>query len=319
MRSLLTVSAALCALQFSASLFGQTVEVIVDRLPAQGPSQPAVGAVVLATQSPNQQAGTARPPVRSQPTGADQNVYVLQPGALGSPFDVTVRLPDHHAWVVSDLRLTPEDNQRIAVQLFHHDFPIRAPQCFALQTQYERLFRKEQQLAPGIAREEIEHRARLKYADGLLALPNPKREHLQSPETRRMLRAMRRDDYEELRGMMDGLFNLYNMEGFEEYVPSVWETTYIVNGQRVSNTVRLEGTHGTYKNGAGTHHLENVDIVYSDRDDVYIISGNWRFHPGQPDEATGSFRWKTNEQGNRFAGTPNWSGRLQRGPDNRHD
>jgi hypothetical protein len=301
-------------------LLAQTIEIVVQGVPPSGPVIPIDNAVVRASQSPNQQSGTPRPPVRPVPPGTNQNVYLLSPAALGSPIDITVqRTKDYHSWVVNDIYLTPGQNQRIEVQLFHFGYPIRAPQCFALKTQYERLFRKEQQLNPDKSLKQIEHLARLKYADAIFALPNPNREHLQSPQTRQMLKQMPRDQHNDLQGMMNGLFDLYELDDMAEYIPSEWDTNYIVNGEPIPTKVRLLGTHGTYENRAGKHLLEKVDIFYSDQDDGHVITGTFRYRPGTPDEKSNSFRWKLSDEGNEFSGTGQWSGKMIRGPGDDRD
>jgi hypothetical protein len=265
---------------------------------------PAANAALTATPSPQQ----------PQQGGPLQNQYVIDVGPLGCPIDLTVRASGHHPWVVRDLFVTPGVDERIPVQLFHFNYPIRAPQCLALKSQYDSLFRKEQELVPGEDPRESAHRARLKYADGLLALPNPNRESLQSPETRQMLAEMDGDQLEELGGMMNGLFNLYQMDGFENYAPSRWMTRYFVDGRGIDAEVWLYGNHGTYRTDAGLHRLENVDILYSDEDDRYTIVGRWRFRPDTDQEQSGDFRWSISESGDSFEGSPGWTGSLQSGP-----
>lgn len=312
MRTLMTIGFVLL---IQSQLPAQTIEIVVQGVPPSGPVIPIDNAIVRASQSPNQQGNAPRPPVRPVQSGADQNIYLLSPAALGSPIDITVqRTKDYHSWVVNDIYLTPGQDQRIEVQLFHFGYPIRAPQCFALKTQYERLFRKEQQLNPGMNREQIEHLARLKYADAIFALPNPNREHLQSPQTRQMLKQMPRDQHNDLQGMMNGLFDLYEMDRLADYVPSEWDTKYLVNGRMIETRVKLLGTHGTYENRAGKHLLENVDIFYSEQDEAQIMTGNFRYRPGTAEEQTGSFRWKLSDDGNSFEGSPNWRGNMLRGP-----
>ncbi len=293
----------------------QTIEIVVQGVPPSGPVIPVTDAIVRASQSPNQQGGSPRPPVIPVQSTSDPNVYTLSPAALGSPIDITIRRSrDYHSWVVNDIFLSPGRDQRIEVQLFHFGYPIRAPQCFALKTQYERLYRKIEQLNPGRPTTEIQRMARLEYGDALFALPNPNREHLQSQQTRRMLAEMRDEQRGELGAMMGDLFKLYRLDRLADFVPSEWDTNYVVNGQRVGAKVRLLGTHGTYQVNGETHRLEEVDVAYSERDEAFFITGKFRFKPDTPNESTGSFRWRLSGEENSFQGTPQWSGRLIRGP-----
>jgi hypothetical protein len=146
----------LCLLGLVHSARAQTITVVVWNLPAQGNLLPNTRAQVQAVPAANTNVRNESRPQQAVAGGEPRNTYTLNVSALG-------------------LFVRPGTDQRLDVQLFHFNYPILAPECFALKTQYELLFRSEARLNPRRSREEIEHIARLKYADGLLALPNPNR------------------------------------------------------------------------------------------------------------------------------------------------
>jgi hypothetical protein len=319
---------------------------------------------------------------RQKFTFSPPNKYVLTLDNAPKSIDIGIDLANCHSLALCDL--TGDQDHSLHVRMFSLVTPLAAPECFALKTQYEFLFRREQQFAgppiaprlgvppgvalprpgaapppvaprlpPGVAppriararpvdgeapggeegrgddrrqarRRAVQHAARLKYADGLLALPNPNRPRkTQSPATQAMLDRMEREDedgYNELENMVDGLFDLYGMMGFEQYVPSRWQSRYWVGGRAIEADIEILGTHGTYRTNAGLHRLENIDFLEDDEEGGYIITGNFRFKPGTPDEQIGEIRWKVDEQGFRETrsqgpnGQPSWAGTLQSGP-----
>jgi hypothetical protein len=318
----------------------------------------------------------------------EPNKYVVPLQNAPKSIDVGIDVAGYHSLPICDL--SGNDEHSIHVRLFSLKTPLAAPECFALKTQYEFLFRREQfapppaaprlegaaeaappraappraappgvarpPIAPPIAppgaappriararsaparlddedarreasearRKAVQHSARLKYADGLLALPNPNRPRkTQSPPTRAMLDRMQREDeegYEELQDMVAGLFKLYGMEGFNQYVPSKWESVYFAGERRIAAEIEILGTHGTYRTREGVHHLENIDFLDDNDEGGYIITGSFRFKPGTPQEKTGEIRWKVDEQGFRETkslrqnGQPSWTGELLSGP-----
>ena len=294
-------------LMLEQPLGAQNIKVDVWTLTVPGTSpQPSNSAAVRISTAANVSSVQGGRPQQPTAGGPMQNQYVLDASQFGSLVDVTCRQAGHHPWAARDLYVGSGTDQNINVQLFQYDYPIKAPQCFAIKTEYELLFRKEQRLSPNAKRSEIQHVARLKYADGILALPNPSRQHVQSAETRQMLDEMTNDDRDELNDMLRGLFNLYEMDGFVRYAPSLWQTSYVaVNGQTVNSEVRLFGNHGTYSTPNGKHLLENVDITIEENEDGGtndVITGNWRFSPGNNNESTGTFRWVVDGSENHFEG-----------------
>ncbi len=294
-------------LTLTQPLAAQTIKVDVWTLTVPGTApQPSNSAAVRISTAANVSSAQGVRPQQPTAGGPMQNQYVLDARPFGSLVDITCRQMGHHPWTARDLYVGSDTDQNIIVQLFQYDYPIKAPQCFALKTEYELLFRKEQRLSPNAKRSEIQHLARLKYADGILALPNWSRQQVQSAETRRMLEEMTDEDREELSDMLRGLFNLYGMDGFVRYAPSVWRTSYVaVNGQTVNSEVRLFGNKGTYSTPNGKHVLENVDIANEENEDggtMDVITGNWRFSPGSNNEATGTFRWVVDGSENHFEG-----------------
>jgi hypothetical protein len=241
--------------------------------------------------------------------------------------DVSLYLRNYHPLLIADLAVGQVPDQVMHVHLIHRSTELKAPECFAIKTDYEGLFRKEQQFAaPGESREVIQQRARRKYADGILALPNPNRpEKVLSRQTRAMLQRMDEQDsdaYGDLGGMMNGLFDLYGLDTLANYVPSRWQTTYWTPGdQPVDAVVDLKGTFGTYKTDSGTHNLEEIDIERDDDGNLFI-AGKFRFRPGTPNEVVGDIRWRINDDGSGFEetlkprrnGRPSWIGTLREGP-----
>ena len=303
-RTLVTCFAVLVA----HTAVAQTVTVEVWKLTRPDtPPQPATDAAVRIATADSQPSGPPQPPQIPTGQGPQGNQYVLDGSLKGPLIDVTARVEDYHMWVARDLLVEPASQQNVIVQLFHFDYPIRAPQCFALKTQYELLFRMEQRLSPQLNRKEIQHRARLKYADGILALPSLSRQHFQSPETRQMLAEMTEEARRELSDMGQGLSKLYDMDGFERYTPSQWQTQYnALNGELVNSEVRLFGTHGTYTTSDGAKHvLEGIDI-FTEEDanggGNDVITGHWRYAPGTPQEVKGTFRWQGDGSDNHFEG-----------------
>lgn len=306
-------------------LAAQTITVDVwSLLQPNAAPQPSPAAAVRISTAANVPAGVTPALQKPVASGPNQNQYSLDASQLGSVVDITCRQTGHHPWTARDLYVGSGSDQNINVQLFRYDYPIKAPQCFVLKTEYELEFRKEQRLTPHAERKEIQHRARLKYADGLLALPNPSRQEFQSAATQQMLAEMTYEDRDELDDMLNGLFKLYDMDGFDRYTPSVWQTSYVaVNGQTVHSEVRLFGTHGTYSTPGRKHKLENIDIFTEenhDGDESEIITGTWKFSPGSSNEASGTFRWAIDGGGEHFDGTFkmaagnrswNWTGNRQ--------
>lgn len=305
-----------------AGALGQTVTIYVWLDDRSGTIQPADKAMIYVTPSLRLGVGGRYlQKLEFQPP----NKYVASLNGAPASIDVGVDHPGYHSLPICDL--SGDQDHTVHVRLLSRRFSLAAPECFALKTQYEFLFRKEQQLAGREARRDrasVEHSARLKYADGLLALPNPNRpKKTQSRETQAMLERMEREDedgYSELENMLDGLFDLYHMDGFQQYVPSKWKTHYWAGENRIEADVEILGTHGTYRTAAGLHRLENIDFVDDNENGGYFIAGNFRFKPGTPEEKTGSFRWKVDEQGfretrsRRSNGEPSWIGTLQSGP-----
>ncbi len=311
MHRILILCSSLC---LTPSVFAQQVTVEVWNLARQGnPPVPSSSAIVRAARAANLPPGVPAPPQRPADSVPQQNQYVLNATGLGPLVDVMIRQTDYHPWAVRDLYLAPGGDQNVNVQLFKYDYPIKAPECFALKTQYELLFRSEQRLTPNASRKEVEHRARLKYADGLLALPNPSRQEMQSPWVSQMLAEMDDNDRNELENMLDGLFDLYKMNGFEQYVPSAWQTTYISPNGPVESEVRLYGNHGTYSTGDGRlHTLDEIDIFYEENENGaggFVIAGTWRF---RDPSSSGSFRWLVDESEEAFSGTWQFAGRNER-------
>lgn len=292
----------------------QTVTVEVWKLAKPGRQpEPAIDAAVRVARADSQPLGPQQPPQIPRGGGPLQNQYVLDGSLNGPLIDVTTRVEDYHMWVVRDLLVSPGGEQKINVQLFRYDYPIRAPQCFALKTQYELLFRLEQRLSPQPDLKVIQHRARLKYAAGVLALPNPSRQHVQSQETRQMLADMTEEDRDELNGMLNGLFDLYEMDSFAQFAPSIWRSQYTSpGGQAVQCEVRILGNRGTYSTSDGAVHLlENIDIFNEENSEggsSDVITGNWRFDR-QNDSAGGTFRWVVDGSGSHFDGTYHIQGR----------
>ncbi len=306
----------LACIVYSQPLAAQTIKVDVwSLIQPFTPPQPSQTASVRISTAANVPPGATIQPQRPVPSGPNQNQYILDASQFGSVVDVTCRQTGHHPWTVRDLYVGSGSDQDIHVQLFRYDYPIKAPQCFALKTEYELLFRTEQRLTPHVERKEIQRRARLKYAGGLLALPNPSRQDFQSPATQQMLAEMTYEDRDELDDMLNGLFKLYDMDGFVRYTPSVWQTSYVaVNGQTVNSEVRLFGNHGTYSTPGRTHVLDNIDIVTEETQDgnfTDIITGTWRFSPGSPNESAGTFRWTIDGSGDHFNGTFQMAGGNQ--------
>ncbi len=291
-------------------------------------AKPADKVALEATRSLRLPPGGPRYRQKLQGDSEVKNKYTVTLQNAPKSIDVGIDKVGYHSLALCDLAGTQDHS--IHVRLFSLRTPIAAPECFALKTQYELLFRREQQIAPPPARREareaarrhVQHLARLKYADGLLALPNPNRPRkTQSAATRAMLDQMEQDDpdgYDELDNMIEGLFDLYGMGGFEMYVPSKWETMYFAGERRVAAEVEILGTHGTYRTRDGLHRLENLDFTEDNDNGGYILTGNFRFKPGTPDEKTGEIRWKMEEQSfedtRSPGGRPSWSGKLQSGP-----
>lgn len=290
-----------------------TVEVWTHTRPGN-PPQPSSSAAVRMFPAANIPTGVNIPVQKPVASGPRQNQYVLNSSTVGPLVDVTALQTGYHPWTARDLYVVAGEDQKLGVQLFKHDYPIKAPQCFALKTQYELLFRKEQRLLRNDPRldydaelKAVQHIARLKYADGILALPNPSRMDVQSEETNQMLREMTRESRDELNGMLNGLIDLYEMDQFEQYTPSRWKTQYkALNGEAVNSEVRLFGTHGTYTAGNEAKHLlENIDIFYEENEDGDshdVIAGHWRFAPDTPQESKGTFRWLVDGGGDHFQG-----------------
>lgn len=324
-------------------------------------AKPADKVALEATRSLRLPPGGQRYRQKLQGDSAVKNKYTVTLQNAPKSIDVGIDKAGYHSLALCDLAGTQDHS--IHVRLFSLRTPIAAPECFALKTQYELLFRREQQYAPPpmaprldappdgapprrpriaparlddedarreaseAKRRHVQHVARLKYADGLLALPNPDRPRkTQSAATRAMLDRMQRDDpdgYDELDNMIEGLFDLYGMGGFEQYVPGKWKSQYWVGGNAVDADVEIHGTTGTYRTGPGDrnlHRLENLDFIEDHEEGGYLLTGNFRFKPGTPEEKTGSIRWKIDEQGFREtsspgpSGRPSWSGTLQSGP-----
>lgn len=300
---------------------GQTVTIFVWLDDRSGTIQPAERAQVYAT--PSLRLGVGGRYLRKLDF-EPPNKYVATLEGAPASIDLGIDHAGYHSLPISDL--SGDKDQALHVRLLSRRFSLAAPECFALKTQYEFLFRKEQQLAGREARrnrEKIEQSARLKYADGLLALPNPNRPRkTQSRQTQQMLDRMEQEDeegYDELQGMVNGLFDLYDMEGYEQYVPSRWKTRYWAGDRWIPAEVELLGTHGTYRTDAGLHRLENVEIIDDDQAGGYFIQGRFRFKPGTADEQTGQFRWKADGQEFRETrgmrnGEPSWVGTLVSGP-----
>jgi hypothetical protein len=341
---------------------------------------PAENARVEATRSLRLPASGPRYRQKLQQDATVKNKYTLQLQNAPKSIDIGIDRAEHHSLAICDL--AGNESHSLHVRLFNLQTPLAAPECFALKTRYEFLFRREQQDAlppvapragglppgaapppgappvapplappgaapprrpvrPGIAparlddedarraayeaeRRAIQRSARLKYADGLLALPNPNRPRkTQSAPTRAMLDQMQRDDpdgYDELQDMVAGLFKLYGMEGFSQHVPGKWESVYFAGDRRVAAEVEILGTHGTYRTRDGVHRLENLDFIDDNENGGYILTGNFRYKPGTANEVTGEIRWKMDERGfqdvrmNGPGGRPSWSGTLHSGP-----
>jgi hypothetical protein len=289
-------------------------------------AKPAEKARLEATRSLRLPSGAARYRQKLQSDETDKNKYVVKLQNAPKSIDIGIDKPGYHSLALCDL--AGNEDHSLHVRLFSLQTPLAAPECFALKTQYEFLFRREQQLASSQAsRDAVQHAARLRYADGLLALPNPNRPRkTQSRATQAMLARMEQEDedgYNELDGMIDGLFDLYGMGGFEQYVPSKWESTYWVNDEPVRAAVEILGTQGTYRTGPGEanlHRLEEIDFQDDNDEGGYVITGKFRFRPGTQQEQTGEFRWKVDEEGfretrsKRRNGQPSWTGKLESGP-----
>lgn len=312
----------------AVSLWAQekTVTVYVWLDDGTDAGKPAEKARLEATRSLRLPAGASRYRQKLQGDESNKNKYVVKLQNAPKSIDIGIDKPGYHSLAVCDL--AGNEDHSLHVRLFSLQTPLAAPECFALKTQYEFLFRREQQAAPPQAsRDAVQHAARLRYADGLLALPNPNRPRkTQSRATQAMLARMEQEDedgYNELDDMVDGLFDLYGMGGFEQYVPSRWESTYWVNDDPVRAAVEILGTHGTYRTGPGEanlHRLEEIDFLDDNDEGGYVITGKFRFRPGTPQEQTGQFRWKVDEEGfretrsTRRNGQPSWTGKLQSGP-----
>ena len=323
----LVVCFALLAAQTAEA---QKITVEVWKLKSlDGDLEPATDAAVRISRAVSLPLGPQLPPQIPRGEGPLVNQYILDGTPQGPLVDVNVRVDNasvdrYHSWVARDLRVEPRSEQKVIVQLFSFKYPMRAPQCFALKTQYELLFRTEQRLFRNdrgleydAKLKEVQRLARLNYADGILALPNPSRRDVQSAETNKMLDDMDEDENQELENMLDGLFDLYRMDHLARYAPSRWQTQYkAINGQRVGSEVQLNGTHGSYTTRDGVKHLlEDIDIVYEENDngdDGEVITGNWRFLPG--DETKGTFRWKVDGAGEKFEGYFERPGDRQRYP-----
>ena len=309
-----TLCGMLLAMAWPSMVFSQSVTIEVWTYTSPGvPQAPSNQASVRIYPASNIPTNTNVPVQRPTPTGPNQNQYVLDGASVGSLVDITVRQENHHVWTVRDLYVGGGDPQKLSVQLFRYDYPIKAPQCFALKTQYELLFREEQRLAPRVDRKEIQHRVRLKYADGVLALPNPSRQHVQSEEIRQMLKEMKYEDRDELNDMVNGLFKLYEMDGFVRFAPSIWNSQYQTpGGQMVDSEVRIQGNRGTYMVNGVAHQLEGIDIFTEENSDggsTDIITGQWRFTQGGQ-ASGGDFRWKVDGE-NHFDGVYHFEGRDQ--------
>lgn len=293
-----------------------TVEVWTHSQPGN-PPQPSSSAAVRMYPAANIPVGMNVPVQKPVPAGPRQNQYVFNGSAVAPLVDVTAMQTGYHPWTARDLYLVAGEDQKLGVQLFKYDYPIKAPQCFALKTQYELSFRKEQQLFRNDQQlgydaelKAVQHIARLKYADGILSLPDPSPYHKQSIETEQMLAEMSRESRDELDKMVGGLFDLYKMDTFGQYAPSQWQTQYKApNGQTVNCEVQLFGTHGTYTTQNGARHiLENIDIFYEENADGgsnSVIAGHWRFAPETPQESQGTFRWQVD-------GSDHFEGDFQR-------
>jgi len=315
-------------------------------------SKPAEQARLEATRSLRLPSGGPRYRQKLQSEESNKNKYVVKLQNAPKSIDIGVDKPGFHSLALCDL--AGSEDHTLHVRLFSLQTPLAAPECFALKTQYEFLFRREQQFAPppvaprlavppgrapprvapariaparrddGEARRKaVQHAARLKYADGLLALPNPNRPRkTQSRATQAMLARMEQEDedgYDELGDMVDGLFDLYDMDGFEQYVPSRWQSRYWVGELSIDADVEILGTHGTYRTGPGDanlHWLEEIDFQDDNDEGGYIITGKFRYKPGTPNEKTGEFGWKVDEQGFRETQSTrsSWTGTLKSGP-----
>lgn len=289
-------------------------------------AKPAEQAHLEATRSLRLPPGGSRYRQKLQSDESNKNKYVLKLQNAPKSIDIGIDKAGYHSLVVCDL--AGSEDQSLHVRLFSLRTPLAAPECFALKTQYEFLFRREQQSAPPrVRRNSVQHAARLKYADGLLALPNPNRPRkTQSRATQAMLARMEQEDeegYNELDNMVDGLFDLYGMDGFEQYVPSQWQSRYWVDDRPIDAAVEILGTRGTYRTGPGEanlHRLEGIDFQDDNDEGGYVITGKFRFKPETPQEQTGEFRWKVDEQGfretksKRRNGQPSWTGTLKSGP-----
>jgi hypothetical protein len=312
----------------SVSLMAQekTVTVYVWLDDGTDTARPAEKASLEATRSLRLPSGATRYRQKLQSDESNKNKYVVKLQNAPKSIDIGIDKPGYHSLALCDL--AGNEDHSLHVRLFSLQTPLAAPECFALKTQYEYLFRREQQLAPPQAsRDAVQHAARLRYADGLLALPNPNRPRkTQSRSTQAMLARMEQQDedgYNELDDMIDGLFDLYDMGGFEQYVPSQWESTYWVGNEPVRAAVEIVGTHGTYRTGPGDanlHRLEEIDFQEDNDEGGYAITGKFRFRPGTQQEQTGEFRWKVDEEGfretlsKRRNGQPSWTGELKNGP-----
>lgn len=293
----------------------QQITVEVWNLALEGrPAVPSSAANVRRYRAANQRPAPDPAPQRPVAAGPRKNEYVLDASGLGPLVDIIVNQQDYHVWTVRDLFVAPGSDQRIVVQLFKRDFPIKAPECFALKTQYELLFRTEQRLNPNARKKEVERSARLKYADGLLALPNPSRYEYQHPWVEQMLNAMEPDDQGELNNMLNGLFDLYEMDAMAQFVPTRWDTTFESPNGPVRSEVRLYGTYGEYTTEDGrSHQLNQMDIYPEDTDnggEGYVIEGTWRF---RNPPSTGTFRWLVDQELN-FNGSWQYAGENRRRP-----
>ncbi len=320
-----------CFIVWTNIVQAQQVTIEVHNLVNQGalpiPSSTATVRISRAANLPLLPMVPVRPPAA---TGPSSNQYVLQGLGIGPLADIKVSDRGCHPWAVRDLLVGTSGEQRLVVQLFRLDYPIKAPQCFALKTEYERLFRDEQQkvleeqmrqpnpnLDPDRLLRIARRAARMQYADGLLALPNPDRRDRQPLWVRQMLEEMEQQqdlqpsqyDIDELENMVDGLFRQYDMNGFEQFVPSRWQTTYQSPNGPVNSEVMLYGTYGTFSGAGGRlQTLDHIDMAYEENengDGGFVISGRWRI-PGT--NSSGTFHWKVDDADQQFRGTMESSG-----------
>src|ERR1700752_4660720 len=128
---------SLCIL-IATGVCAQQVTVEVWKLDTEGGQPvPSNKASVRRYRASNQPSGPNVEPQLPTATGPQQNQYVLNASGLGPLVDVTIRQEGYHPWAVRDLFVASGGEQKVSVQLFKYDYPIKAPECFALKTQYE--------------------------------------------------------------------------------------------------------------------------------------------------------------------------------------